>query len=312
MASVLIVDDSALDRRLAGGLLDKSPSLVLRYADNGREALQQMQHDLPDVVVCDLQMPEMDGLELVEAIRNRYPLVPVILMTAHGNEDIAVQALKRGAASYVPKTSLARDLLDTVENVLAVARADRRVARLRDCLVSTEATFELGNDPALIPAMVDHLQEYVMRTRLCDETGRIRVGIALEEALLNALYHGNLELTTEQLRVAQHRPGEAAGRGIVEQRCTSHPYKDRRIFVYVRATPWEVEYLIRDEGPGFQTDLTSEPTDLVKVEQEGGRGLMLMRTFMDEVSFNAAGNEVRMVKRREVPAAGGRMQQRAT
>lgn len=299
MAHVLIVDDSALDRRLAGGLLQKNTSLHLEYAANGREAMQQIQSRVPDAVVCDLQMPEMDGLALVESIRDQHPLVPVILMTAHGSEEIAVQALKRGAASYVPKARLAAELLDTVENVLAVARADRRTARLRDCLISSEAHFELSNDPDLVSAMVDHLQEYVIRMGLCDETGRIRVGIALEEALLNALYHGNLELTTDQLRESAGEFGPVETLNCVEDRRSRSPYDRRKIHVDVHVTPHQVEYVIRDEGPGFEPDLPEEPTDLVKVEREGGRGLMLMRTFMDEVIFNSTGNEVRLVKRRE-------------
>ena len=56
----------------------------------------------------------MDGLQLVQAIRSKYPGMPVILMTAHGSEDIAIQALQKGAASYVPKKSLARDLAETL------------------------------------------------------------------------------------------------------------------------------------------------------------------------------------------------------
>lgn len=299
MTQVLVVDDAPLDRRLAGGLLEKNTALRIEYAEHGVAALKLMAERLPDLVVCDLQMPEMDGLELVEAIRERYPLVPVILMTAHGSEEIAVQALKRGAASYVPKSSLARDLLDTVENVLAVARADRRNDRLRDCLISSEATFELDNDPTLIPPMVDHLQEYLMRLELCDETGRIRVGIALEEALTNALYRGNLELSTEQLQRGSGELLDADTPALVQERLRTSPYQERRIYIYVRMTPQEIEYVIRDEGPGFEYDLPDEPTDLARVEREGGRGLMLMRTFMDEVSFNSTGNEVRLIKRRE-------------
>ena len=70
-------------------------------------------------------MPEMNGLELVEAVRARYPRIPVVLVTAQGSEAIAVQALEHGAASYVPKSQLHHDLCDTLESVLAAA-GDRR------------------------------------------------------------------------------------------------------------------------------------------------------------------------------------------
>ena len=68
-------------------------------------------------------MPEMDGLELVQAIRRDYPALPVILMTAMGSEDVAARALHHGAASYVRKRSLAKEIVRTVGSVLGVARA---------------------------------------------------------------------------------------------------------------------------------------------------------------------------------------------
>ena len=127
MSKVLIVDDSPVDRRLAGKLLERRPEssndsgetgLVIVYASDGKEALEAIARETPDAVVTDLQMPEMNGLDLVLQVRARFPLVPVILMTAHGSEELAVRALTSGAASYVPKREMATDLLDTVESVI--------------------------------------------------------------------------------------------------------------------------------------------------------------------------------------------------
>ena len=125
MTTVLVVDDSAVDRRRAGQLLENGTGWSAVYADNGRAALTLMEQTRPDLVLTDLQMPEMDGLVLVQEIKKRFPLVPVILMTAYGSEDIAIQALQQGAASYVPKRNLAQDLADTVRDILEVAKADR-------------------------------------------------------------------------------------------------------------------------------------------------------------------------------------------
>ena len=127
----------------------------------GAEALEKIQLVHPDVVLTDLQMPEMDGLELVGAIRSApFPLVPVILMTAHGSEDIAVQALARGASSYVPKMKLAAELPEVLESVLAVSKADRHNERLGDCLHRTSSEFVLDNDTALVYPLVDHCQRW--------------------------------------------------------------------------------------------------------------------------------------------------------
>ena len=111
--TILIVDDSPLERRFVGNLVEQRLGLPVAYAANGFEALKMLKCGLPAAVLTDLQMPKMDGLELVDHIRVNYPLVPVVLMTAYGSEEIAIQALQAGAASYVPKRSLDRDLAET-------------------------------------------------------------------------------------------------------------------------------------------------------------------------------------------------------
>lgn len=299
MTAVLVVDDSPVDRRLAGGILEKNPSLSVRYATSGQDALTEIARQPPDIVVTDLQMPDLSGLELVERIRAKYPLVPVILMTAHGSEEIAVRALEVGAASYVPKGRLASDLEDTVENVMAMARADRKHERLLECLTHSETEFVLDNDPDLIPPLVDLFQQHVARMQLCDETGRIRLGIALEEALLNALFHGNLELSTDELREASSALFHEGSRDVVAERRGAEPYARRRLRVRAALTPDAMQFTISDEGPGFDTSSLGDPHDPAHLERETGRGLVLMRTFMDEVAYNASGNEVTLVKRRE-------------
>jgi CheY-like chemotaxis protein len=299
MPTVLVVDDSPVDRRLAGGILEKCAGLTVEYAVNGAEALEKIQQSAPDAVVSDLQMPELDGLELVGAVRSRYPLVPVILMTAHGSEDIAVQALARGASSYVPKAKLAQELPDVLDSVLAVSKADRHNERLGECLARTANEFVLDNDTALVYPLVDHCQRLVTRMKLCDETGRIRVGIALEEALLNALYHGNLELSADQLREARSGLLTHDGTSLIEERRQQKPYRQRRIFFNVSVSPSEASFVIRDEGPGFNPANVPDPTDPANLERESGRGLLLMRSFMDDVQYSPSGNQVTLVKRRE-------------
>ncbi|HXG08571.1 MAG TPA: response regulator [Gemmataceae bacterium] len=294
MATVLVVDDFAMDRHKAGTLVEKATGLTPVYAANGREALAAMQQQLPEVVLTDLLMPEMDGLELVQEIRSKYPLVPVILMTAHGSEEIAIQALQKGAAYYVPKRNLAQDLAEAVENVLAAARGSRNQQRLLECLTKTEAHFILDNDPTLIPPLIGYLQDNLARLKLCDEIGRIRVSVALQEALTNAIQHGNLEVSS-----ALREKDDKAYYALTEERRRQKPYATRRVYVTARESTTEAVYIIRDEGPGFDPALLPDPTDPSNLERVSGRGLLLIRTFMDEVYHNEKGNEITMIKRRD-------------
>ncbi len=292
MTTVLVVDDSASDRRLVGELLKSDGDFSVEYAVDGAEALQKMERAVPDLVVTDLMMPRVNGLELVAAVRSTYPPVPVILTTSRGSEEIAVQALQQGAASYVPKRVLAWELLSTVHGVLAVSCRQRSHNRLMGCMNTSECSFALQNDSSLFGPLVTYLQEEVTRMGLGDETQRTRIGVALEEALANALYHGNLQVGSE----LREQDGQAYCE-LVQKRCCEEPYRDRRIHVEARLSREQVSVVVRDEGAGFDPSALPDPTDPANLEKVSGRGVLLMRTFMDEVIYNQVGNAVTLIKR---------------
>jgi CheY-like chemotaxis protein len=299
LPTVLVVDDSHTECRLAGAIAEKHAGLRAVYAYNGQEALAQIVNCPPDVVLTDLQMPIMDGLELVTLIRDRFPRIPVILMTAVGSEEIAIQALRRGAASYLPKKSLQRELAETLHQVLSAARVDRQRQRILSCLTERHSRFTLDNDPALVPQFIAMLQEDLDALKLFDDTGRIRVGVALEEALLNALYHGNLECSSD-LR----QQDDNAYHDLAMRRRREDPFQGRRLYIEAAVSSAEALFVIRDEGPGFDPAKLPDPTDAMNLGKANGRGLLLIRTFMDDVAYNASGNEIRMRKRRTAPRGG--------
>jgi CheY-like chemotaxis protein len=292
MTSVLVVDDSAKDRRIAGALLERNLGWQVMYAVDGKQAVELLRAGPPDLILTDLQMPEMDGLQLVQQVKSMYPLLPVVLMTAQGSEAIAVQALEHGAASYVPKAELAGDLCETLERVVAAAGDQRTQQSLMQRIETLQCTFVLSNDPALLTSLVAYLQTLLNDMGLLAEAERLRVGVALEEALLNAAYHGNLEVSSE-LRETDH----AEYYRIARARLRTPPYSERCIYVDADLSRSQVKYTIRDEGPGFNPHDLPDPTDPLNLERPCGRGLLLMRTFMDEIHYNDAGNQVVMVKR---------------
>jgi len=300
MSTVLVVDDSAVDRRLIGGLLEKNPDWSVRYAACGREALELTEQQLPDVVVTDLLMPDMDGLQLVRLFRAGYPSVPVILITSEESDDVAVKALHHGAASYVPKRVLAQSLLDSIRSVLAVSGERKRHARLLECMNRNECAFLLNNDETLFPPLIGFLQESATQIGLFGEAERVRIGIALEEALANALYHGNLQVDSSLREQDSERYA-----ALVAERSRQQPYRDRQIHVDVRLSRNEGVFVIRDEGPGFDPCSLPDPTDPANLERVTGRGVLLMRSFMDEIRYNDQGNEVTLVKHHRATCTGG-------
>lgn len=293
MSRILIVEDSPTQALEIQYLLEDA-GFEADVATNGREALAAIGRCVPDLVLTDLQMPELDGLRLVDAVRSRHPLIPVVLMTGIGSEEIAAEALQRGASGYVPKRRFGRDLISTLTKILEISAAGRTAGRVVEGWVRCRSEFVLNNDAGRISRLVNHLTENLARMQMTDETGAIRVGVALTEALLNAMYHGNLEVSSDLKELDDHAFEELA-----RARRRQSPYRERKLYLSEVETAEKVTYVIRDEGPGFDPADLADPSDPANLERTVGRGLLLIRTFMDEARHNAAGNELTMVKRRE-------------
>ena len=291
MPRILIVDDSATDRCMVGSLVAEGGFAEIEYALDGFDALAAIGKRRPDLVITDLVMPRMNGLELTAEVRRGFPGIPIILMTSQGNEEIAVEALQRGAASYVSKSKLAAKMRDTVQMVLAAADRLQSQARLERYLVRSRREFVLENDPSLFGPLLACLQEESDRFRLWDDAERTRVGIALQEALTNAVFHGNLELSG-----ALREEDEDAYHSLAVLRRHQSPYAERQVRVEADFSQTVARFVIRDEGPGFDPRQLPDPTDPANLERVSGRGILLMRTFMDEVQYNEVGNQVAMVK----------------
>ena len=118
-AQLVIADDHALVRKGIRSMLDGEPGLeVVGEATNGREALQLCHRLRPDLVLMDVRMPEMDGLEATRAIKQEFPRVAVLMVTMHENPEYLYEALKAGAAGYVLKKSSAEEVINAVRQAL--------------------------------------------------------------------------------------------------------------------------------------------------------------------------------------------------
>ena len=296
MAKVLLVEDSptqAVEMRM---LLEEGCHEV-KHAANGRIALEVLSAETLDVVVTDLEMPEVNGLELVQAMREEYAHVPAILVTARGSESLASEALQKGAAGYVPKNHLQSLLNDTIVDVLGVIRTDASFAKLISTLKRNVFEFEMPNESDLISPLVGLLMQVVSGMELIGGAEMNRLGVAIEHAVMNAMYRGNLQLGPSVTPPHHAIIYDDATTDLIERRKNEEPYKDRKIYVTAIASVDEIRVVIRDEGNGFDTSKIPESVPDDVFAAESGKGLTLMKSFADELSFNEAGNEVTMVKK---------------
>jgi DNA-binding NarL/FixJ family response regulator len=117
---ILTVDDHPLLRRGIAAILEGEPDMVLvAEASNGPEAITQFRSYHPDVTLMDLQMPEMNGIETILAIREEFPNARIIVLTTYSGGVQAVRALKAGASGYLLKSMARKELVETIRSVHA-------------------------------------------------------------------------------------------------------------------------------------------------------------------------------------------------
>jgi DNA-binding NarL/FixJ family response regulator len=131
---ILAVDDHTLLRKGIAMILANDPGMTLvAEASNGREAVEQYRTHQPDITLMDLQMPEMNGLDAMIAIRSEFPHARIIMLTTYAGDVQVLRAMKVGARGYLLKTLLDKELLETIRAVHAGKK-----------MLSAEASFELA------------------------------------------------------------------------------------------------------------------------------------------------------------------------
>ena len=144
---ILVVDDHPLLRQGIAGLVGGQPDMSLvAEASNGREAILQFRAYRPDITLMDLQMPEMNGLDAIAAIRGEYPEARIVVLTTYTGDVQVLRALKAGARAYLLKNLLHKELLETIRAVHAGKKT-----------LSPELSYQLAEhatDDALTPAEI--------------------------------------------------------------------------------------------------------------------------------------------------------------
>jgi two-component system NtrC family response regulator len=135
METILIVDDEKNYPRILGAVLEEE-GFEIQTANSGKEALEIMEASDVDLVLTDMKMPSMDGIELLEKIKTKDPELPVIMMTAYGTVDKAVEAMQKGAYSYILKPFDNERMILYVNKAIAMYRVVQENRRLRSAVSS--------------------------------------------------------------------------------------------------------------------------------------------------------------------------------
>ena len=119
MSKILVIEDEAAIRRVLVKILkEENESFELFEAEHGAQGLEMIQQDDFDLVLCDIKMPKMDGVELLSAVQKIKPEIPMVMISGHGDIETAVQTMRLGAFDYISKPPDLNRLLNTVRNAL--------------------------------------------------------------------------------------------------------------------------------------------------------------------------------------------------
>jgi DNA-binding response OmpR family regulator len=289
---VLIVDDQDALRVMLARMVERAGFEPVEAKD-GEEAVERFKTFAPIVVVSDIMMPKMDGLALLERIKQIDRGAAVILMTGLGNEEVLLQALRGGATNFFKKPF---NVADLIQQIRAVAEYRREAARSTLTTPFLEEETKLFRIPSGDERYLPLINQVTLQLpRILPEEEILNLKIGIEEMIVNAVEHGNLGISFAE-KAAAIEAGTL--RELMAERLKGAGAA-KVVTVTSRLTRERFEITISDGGEGF--DWRALPgVEAGNLLAYSGRGIFLTKIYFDEVRYNERGNEVTLVKRRMI------------
>lgn len=170
MSKILIIDDEQPIRKALKEILEYE-KYEIEEAKSGIEGLEKIQENKYDIVLCDIKMPQMDGIETLEKIMEFNPEIPVVMITGHGNVETAVEALRKGAYDFIEKPLDMNRLLVSVRNAKEKKTLVRETKKLRRKINKTYQIVGKSKEIEGIKDMIDRVAPTDARVMITGENG---------------------------------------------------------------------------------------------------------------------------------------------
>lgn len=294
--AILVVDDEKMIRDLLVAMLKEADKYRLLTAENGRDALDICLNQDIDLVFTDLRMPEMSGMELLSELHRQKPEIPVVILTGYGRREDVIEALRLGASNFLLKPQEVEMVYSVASKILRTRKRKKLEEKIFEHFDEEFQTYTIPSDLQFTLPLIDLLTEKITKLAICGESEITNIRIALDEALVNAIVHGNLNISS---RIKGNSLEDMIQfNKIVKERSQIPPYCERQVKITRHLSKQFVSFTIKDEGDGFDWRSIPETFDNVKILANHGRGLFLIRAFMSHVEFNEKGNCITMIRRK--------------
>ena len=241
----------------------------------------------PDIVLTDLFLPELHGLDLVRQIHARRPTCPIVILTAAGYVDSAVEGLRAGALDCVQQPVRAEELSHVLQRAIQALPTTVEDA---PGIEQLEYSLVMKPDPAHVESTVAWLLQGTAMG--LPEARQLHLRAALQELVMNAIEHGSLEIRYHDKidAIAKDRYDD-----LVHRRLQDALFRNRRVTIRAVLDKARrlLQYHIADEGKGFKWKARfGHHLDMCPTADASGRGIFLARAFFPDISYNESGNEV--------------------
>lgn len=283
---ILIVENDIVSRELLRIVVEKE-GYEYKCAEDGIQGLEMFNEFLPDVMISDIHMPHFDGISLIKRIRKVERNVIIIMITAHGNGQVALEALESGANNYLKKPVNLDELRALLYRYKTVLESKLRKQDVSTLIKKQELRIEVASDLHYIPTLAEFLANKVKHIYSPSELISLELGIS--ELLLNAVEHGSFSISAEDKKEALKNNSLAE---LYHERKNNPLYADRKIHITFKKNALYCEWIVKDEGDGFDWRLLPTP-DLSNLSSElQGRGVYISKLQFDDVQFLGNGNVV--------------------
>ena len=288
---ILLVDDEPEILEILKEFLEiKSHDVTT--ASNGKQALEiVLAQDDFDLVFSDIKMPEMDGLTFLEKVRSNDLNIPVILISGQGDLESSIRALKLGALDFIVKPVYLKSVdeaLQKIETAIAVEKESLSALTLLD---EQSISLSCSSNLSHVRQIISYFNKYIQDICANYDLDGNKVAICLQECLTNAIIHGNFGVDSDL-----KEQDWTAFDNLIKARENQSDYADKQVRVNFLHTPEKMEFDISDDGEGFDPAALPDPTNPESWLKLSGRGILFIRSYMDEVKWNDSGNRIVMSK----------------
>jgi hypothetical protein len=270
----------------------KADHLPAVYFTESSLVMKQLEIVNPSLILMELPQEALAAFALVNQLLTRAVFTPLLLSTDMAIEPWITQNWVEAQWCSTGKENGSEVQKHWLDETLKQMHHRGFSRRLAGYILEHECNFIMENDQAMLSFVIPTLQEELIRSKFCGSDEAIQIGLALREAAINGIVHGNLDISSQ---IMDQQP--ELFYALIQERRSQAPYNKRSLFLQSFLGQEQVEYRVRDEGSGFDVSSLANPTDPENMEKGNGRGILLIRSLMDEVAFNELGNQITMSKR---------------